>query len=84
MTTVEEIKMAVDLTFKSVSRRQIIRYTKAAGVKPISGRRSRPLVFPDDAVKKVIQYLQLPPETKIPTMAQLRDLRNRSQKARSR
>jgi len=76
MLTIQQIHAAVNRE-KPVSRRQLFRYFDRLHIRPL-GMRTIPRMYADDAPSRIIAALG------VPTMAQLRDLRRRSQAARSR
>jgi len=82
--TLEQIRITVS-AIKPVSLRQVVRYVRAAGVKP-TGARTRPRWYPDNAAAKVLAHLGVEPRSapRIVSMRQLRAVRDKAQKARAR
>lgn len=79
-TDVKTIQKAIERAYKKVSKRQVFRYLKGAGVEPIT-RMSRPRMFPVDASQRILEWLRVP---KMPSLAQLRAVRRRSSQAQRR
>ncbi len=80
--TLQEIQITISAV-KPTGLRQVIRYLKAAGVKPV-GKPTRPRWYPEDSAAKVLAHLGVEPRgtPRLVTMTQLRSVREKARRAR--
>jgi len=90
--TLSQITKAVNAV-KPVSRPQLFRYIKAAGIEPL-GARQRPQQYPPDSADRILDHLGLAVAAgveehmphgrtaRLPSMRELKSERSRAQKGR--